>query len=105
LQEPLELEFAADEGAASPPNGLVQNPDQPEDRHRLGLPLQLDRLRLRDLHPVAHQTHGLLADKDLAGLSRLLEPRRHVHRIPGREPLRRAGHHLAGIDTDPAADP
>ena len=82
----------------------VQHRDEPVGRHRLRLPLQrqwLDRLRDRGL---VHERVRRLADQHLARLGRLLEPRRHVHRVAGREPLRRARHHLAGVHADPAAD-
>jgi hypothetical protein len=45
------------------------------------------------------------ADQHLTRLSRLLKAGRHVHRVTRREPLRRAGHDLAGVDADPSADP
>ena len=54
---------------------------------------------------LVHERMRRLADQHLARRRRLLEPRRHVHRVPGRQPLRRARHHLAGVHADPAADP
>ena len=41
------------------------------------------------------------AHEDLARARRLLEPRGHVDRVPGCEPLLRAGDDLAGVDSDP----
>ena len=35
------------------------------------------------------------------GRAACLEPRGHVHRVTGREPLLRSRHHLPGVDTDP----
>ena len=40
----------------------------------------------------------------LARLCRLLQTRRDVHRIAGRQPFRGACEHLAGVDSDPALD-
>ena len=55
-------------------------------------------------HRVVHERMRRLADQHLARLRGLLEPRRHVHRVPRRQPLRCAGHHLARVHADPAAD-
>jgi hypothetical protein len=46
----------------------------------------------------------LCTDQHLSRLSGLLQTRRNVHRVAGREPLLGAGQHLAGVDADPALD-
>jgi hypothetical protein len=53
----------------------------------------------------AHERERRLADQHLVRRGRLLQPRRDVHRVAGREPLLGAGHDLAGVDTDPPLDP
>ena len=83
----------------------VQYREEPVRRHRLRLPLQRQRLHRVGKHRLVHERVGRLADQHLTGLCRLLQPRRDVHRIPGREPLLRSRHDLAGVDTDPAVEP
>ena len=68
---------------------------------RRRLALQLERLHRLDDDRVADERPRLGADQDLARLRRLLEPRGHVDRVAGREPLLRARHDLAGVDADP----
>ena len=55
---------------------------------------------------VAHQPVRALAEQDLAGAARLLEPRGRVHGVAGRDRLlaRVAGDDLAGVHADPARD-
>ena len=62
----------------------------------------LDRL---DLGRVADERERRLPDQHLARLRRLLQPRRHVDRVAGREPLLRPGHDLARHDADPPLQP
>src|SRR5206468_9946052 len=53
---------------------------------------------------VPDQAAGELSDDDLPGRRKLLEPRRHAHRVPGDQPLLRAlagREHLARLDPDP----
>ena len=76
--------------------------EQPKRRHRLRLPLQHERLDRLRVHRALHELVRRLSDQHLARRRRLLEPRRHVHRIPGHQPLRRARHHLTGVHADPA---
>ncbi len=76
--------------------------EQPERLDRLLLAFQLQWLDGLDLDRVAHELDGLGAEQHLARTSRLLEPRRDVDRVSGREPLRRAGDDLAGVDADPS---
>ena len=77
---------------------------EPPGGHGSPLPLSVERLDGLDLHSVLHQTERRLAEQDLARLRRLLEPRGDVDGVPCREPLRGAGHHLAGVDADPPLD-
>ena len=67
-------------------------------------PFSAQRLHRLGHHRLVHERMRRLADQHLARRRRLLEPRRHVHRVPGRQPLLRPGHHLAGVHADPAAD-
>ena len=62
---------------------------EPERRHRLRLPLQRQRLDRLDHDRLAHERQRRLADQHLARLGRLLEPRRDVDGVPGRQPLLR----------------
>jgi hypothetical protein len=75
--------------------------DHAERRHRLRLALQRQRLDRLDLDRVAHQRVGGLADVDLVGRRRRLQPRGDVDRVAGGELLVGggvvAGHHLAGV--------
>ena len=81
------------------------NSDQPvrHDRSRLSL----QGLRLEDIDDscVPRQAIRLVADQDLAGLRRLLQPRRNVDCIARCKPLLRAGHHLAGRHSDAPLNP
>ena len=79
-----------------------QHRDEPERRHRLRLPLQLQRRHRLDLDHLTHQLQRRRTDQHLTGLRRLLQPRSHVHRVPRSQPLLRPRHHLAGVHTDPA---
>ena len=47
-----------------------------------------------------HELQRLHADQHLARLCGLFEPRGHVHRVPGGEPLLCSGHDLTGRDAD-----
>ena len=66
-----------------------------------GLALRLEWFDGLDLHRVAHQAEGRVAEIDLVLRRRLLEPRCGVHRVAGGELLARArvvvGDHLAGV--------
>jgi len=70
---------------------------QPVGDHRLALALQLERLQRFGNHRLTHQCPRLRADHDLSRGGRLLQPRRQIHRISGRQPLLGAGHHLPGV--------
>ena len=79
--------------------GALRTVEQPERRHRLRLPLQLERLQLLDRDRVPHQRPRRLAEQDLARRRRLLQPRRHVDRIAGHERL------VALVTTSPVFTP
>ena len=70
--------------------------DQPEGGHRLAACPSTAAAR-----PARHRRRRGRArrvasrDQHLTRLRRLLQPRRHVHRVTGREPLLGTGHHLA----------
>jgi hypothetical protein len=78
--------------------------EQPVRHERLALALQLERLPL-GLDGVAHEVRRLGAQQDLAGSGALLEPRRDVDGVAGREALGAPDHDLAGVDADPRIDP
>ena len=103
VAQPPQLALAADHRRVEPPRDRVsaRQREQAVRRDRLRLALQLERLdRLRP-RPRRARAHASRADQDLAGLRRLLEPRGDVDGVAGREPLGRAGDHLAGVDADP----
>ena len=61
--------------------------DEPIGRHAVGLPFQGQQFDRLDMHGVADQPEGLLADQDFTAGRRLLEPCRDVHRVAGRKGL------------------
>ena len=82
-----------------------RNREQPERRHRLRLPLQRQRLHRLDHDRPLHERQRRLADQHLARLGRLLQPRRDVDGVTGRQPLLGPRDDLARVDADPAVDP
>ena len=70
---------------------------QPVRGHRRALALQPQRPQRLRLHRIAHQPPRLRADHNLPWRGRLLQPRRQIDRIAGRQPLVSAGDHLPGI--------
>ena len=100
-----ELALPSDEPRLAPRLQRVGvHQQQPVGRDRFGLALQLERLERLDLHPVADEYERRLPDQHLARLRRLLQPRSHIHRIAGRQPLLRPRHHLASHHADPPLD-
>jgi hypothetical protein len=97
--------IAPDEPSSVPPLRRVANTQEPEGRHRLGLALQLERVNGIDLGRVSDERERRLSDQHLARLRCLLQPRRDVDRIAGRQPLLGPRHHLAGHDADPSLEP
>jgi hypothetical protein len=64
--------------------------EQPERGNRLALALQRKRRHRLDGHRVADEPPGPLADEDLPGTRRLLQPSGHVHRV--------SNHHVLPVD-------
>ena len=96
-----ELSPATDEGAqaATDPSSGPQL-SQPVRRHRLGLPLQPQRLDGIGLDRVADQPEGQLTEEDLHRRGGLLESRRRVDGVAGHHALagaQVAGDHLARV--------
>ena len=90
------------------PGGVRRDREQPVGRDALLLALQGEGLDRLDVDRVPDQPVGRLAQEDLVGGGGLLEASAHVHRIAGDQALAGrgvAGHHLAGIDADPHAQP
>ena len=105
LPEDRELALAPDEPRTVPPLRRLANTQEPEGGNRLGLALQLEGLDRLDLGRVSDERERRLSDQHLARLRRLLQPRRDVDRIAGRQPLLGPRHHLAGHDADPSLEP
>ena len=104
LVDRLQLLLAADDRRVEPPRVAFASArrNEPVRRNALLLALQLERLDRLDLHRVAHQAIGRVADVDLVRRRRLLEPRRDVDGVAGGELLVRGGvvvgDDLAGVD-------
>ena len=71
---------------------------------RVAFALQRQRLDRLHLDGVAGQAQRRPVEQSLTGLRGLLEARGHVHGVTCRQPLRRAGDHLATADADSALD-
>ena len=77
---------------------------EPERDRLLVLPLQGQRIELRRAHGMLHQAVRRLAEDDLAGSGRLLEPLADGDGVAADEAVpsgRIPGHDLAGVDPDP----
>ena len=105
LPEERELALASDEQRLVPPLRRLAHAQEPVGRDRLGLALQLERLDRLDLDCVAGERERRRSDQHLARLGRLLQPRRDVDRVAGRQPLLGAGHDLARHHADPPLQP
>ena len=105
--EPVALALAPDhrplEVARTPGGGRIER-QQPVGGDRVRLPFHRQRHRL-GLDRVTDEARRLVAEQDLAGAGRLLEPRRHVDRVAGDERVPLAGDDLAGVDADPRLEP
>ncbi len=110
IDDRSQLGVSADHrGIQSPGVGLRSGDDliEPIRRDRFGLSLRIDRIDGLRHDCVTDESIGRLADQDLAGSGRLLQPGRGVHRVAGHErlaPARVAGHHLSGVDPRPHRD-
>ena len=100
LPHQLELVLPADEGQPMTSLRDVENRPEPVGGHALRLALELERLDGIHLDAAAHDPERGLADQDLAGPCRLLEPGGDVDRVSRREALLGAGHDLAGVDAE-----
>ena len=96
-----ELALTAHHRHVEPPRCLVAHGEQAVRRNRFRLSLQLERRHRLDVDRVAQEPGRLAAEQRRARLGRLLQARGDVHRVAGREPLRRARHDLTGVDADP----
>ena len=104
LPQQRQLRLAAHEPGLVRALGQLTHREQPERRHRVGLALQLERLQLLHLDRIPSQRQRRRAHQDLTRAGRLLQPRRHVDRIPGHERVVAAGHDLARVHPDPCLD-
>ncbi len=104
LPQRLELSTAADEAAVVPALGGARDRVEPEGGHRLRLALERQRLEGFDDGDVVHERERLGADQDLARLCRLLETRRDVDGVPGRQASSDPAHDLTRVDPDPRLD-
>ena len=80
-------------------------PEETESVNRHGFTLELERLDGFGLYRLSDERERLGADQHFPRLRGLLQPRRHVDRVAGREPLLGAGEHFAGVDANSALDP
>ena len=105
LQKRRQLVRATDEARRVRALGRPRNREQPERRHRLRLPLQRQRLhRLRPRPRLARARASASPINTSPGCGRLLEARRDVDGVTGRQPLLGSRDDLAGVDADPAVD-
>ena len=101
----MKLPGAPDEARPHPVGrgGSGFDAEEPEPRHRLGLPLQRERPSLVDGHGASDEGVGGGAHQDLARSCRGLEPGRDVHRIAHhqRPAALPPDHDLTGVHPDP----
>ena len=103
-REQPELALPTHEQRVMTPLRCSTGREEPKRRHRLRLPLEIQRINRYRVYRALHELVRRLSDQHLARRSRLLEARCDVDRVAGYQPLRRAGHHLTGVHTDPALD-
>ena len=82
-------------------SGRIQHVEAVRPHETLALQIELDRLRLDG---VAHERERVGAEQDVARPGRLLEPRGHVHCVPGHERVALTCHHRARIHADPRVE-
>ena len=104
LPQRLELSTAADEAAVVPTLGGARDRVEPEGGHRLRLALERQRLEGFDDGDVFHERERLGADQDLARLCRLLQTRRDVDGVPGRQASSNPADDLTSVDPDARLD-
>src|SRR5207253_8996736 len=105
--EQIELGLPADEGSGDGRKRrlTVERCGRTVGRNRIPEAAQLERAGFFGLDPPLREAVRRLADQDLARRSRLLQARRDVDGLAGRE--RRVGlvhDDLAGLDSDPGLD-
>ena len=97
-----QLTLSAEHRAGVPARRRLRaNGDKTVRNDRGRLAFQVHGIHAVHDHCVADEHPRLGADQDLTRLRRLLEPRGHVHGVPGGEALLRACHDLARVDADP----
>jgi len=90
------------------PGRVGPDAEEPEAGHRVALALQGERRHRFDGDRVADELPGPLADEDLAGVRRLLQPGGHVHGVADDHVLATDGvadHHLPGVHPGPQRQP
>jgi hypothetical protein len=113
--EESEFFVAPDHRRSRPPRRSSggRNLEQPVRGHRPPLPFQFELLDRLDRDCFPDKPIGLLADQDLPGSGGLLEPSRHVDRVPKHDRIAArerittslgARDHLAGVHPDPHRD-
>ena len=108
LFEPLLLLCPADHRHIEPrgaPRPARLDSYKPVGLNGAALPLQLERLERLDRDRIARERQRHRPDQDLARLRRLLQTRRHIHRVPGREKLTRHRRNLTAVHPDPKLQP
>ena len=88
----------------APPLRELGQPQQPVRLDGLGLPFQHERLEHCHVNRAASERQRLSTDQDLVRLRSLLQPRSDIQRVPGREPLLRAGHDFSGREPNSTRD-
>jgi hypothetical protein len=82
-----------------------EDADQAERVHCVGLSFQRQRLARLGADGATAQTMRRLAEQNLAGRGRLLEPRRDVHGVARDERVARRRDDVAAVDADPHVEP
>ena len=100
----LQLTRASDEGSVVRTVGRLPDREEAKRRHRLGLPFQGERRELLGLGRRADQRARRRADEHLARVSRLFQPGRDVHGIPGDQRADLARQDLARVHPDPCPE-
>ena len=100
----LQLTRASDEGPVVRTVGRLPDREEAKRRHRLGLPFQGERRELLGLGRRADQRARRRADEHLARVSRLFQPGRDVHGIPGDQRADLARQDLARVHPDPCPE-
>ena len=107
--EELELGLASDERSPRPDRSRpsVQRIHEPPGTERRAEPSELEWAGILDHEVRGREPVRRRAEQDLARCRRLLEPRRHVHRLAGdeRRVRRLVDHELTGFDADPRLEP